>query len=302
MPDRPTICCAGEVMLEFAPTGEPDCYRRGIAGDTFNTAVYLSRLGCQVSYLTRLGADPASTHILAALRDEGIDDSLILAVPGRQPGLYLIDNDPTGERRFSYWRDHSPARETFDTPPSVPAGDAFYFSGITLAVCRSGLHNLVEVLRGLREAGTRIAFDPNYRPALWREPQQARSCYEAVLPLCDIVLPTLDDESQLWGINDVGQCASFHRQFGVRELVIKAPDLSAHGFCDEQAAVCAAQPVSAVDTTGAGDAFNAGYLAGRLRGQVIDAAIRAGQALAAAVVQHRGAIIARQAFEFEEYN
>ncbi len=302
MPDSPTICCAGEVMLEFAPTGEPDCYRRGIAGDTFNTAVYLSRLGCRVQYLTRLGDDPASTHILATLHDEGIDDSLVQRMPGRQPGLYLIDNDPSGERRFTYWRDHSPARATFDSPPPVPAVDAFYFSGITLAVCRSGVHNLVAVLRELRGAGTRIAFDPNFRPALWRDVRQARECCDVVLPLCDIVLPTLEDETQLWGMTDVASCAGFYRERGVRELVIKAPDLCVHGISEEQHVECAAQAVRAVDTTGAGDAFNAGYLARRLRGHAIDEAIRAGQALAATVVQHRGAIIAREDFKFEEYN
>lgn len=278
----------------MAPADEQGCYRRGVAGDTFNTAVYLARLGCQVSYLTRLGDDPCSGGILARLASEGIDDSLVRQVNGRQPGLYLIDNDAAGERRFTYWREQSPARDTFDGVPDVVGVEAFYFSGITLAVCRSGLDNLVALLEKLRGEGCHIAFDPNFRPALWNDPEEARDHYRAVLPHCATVLPTLEDEALLWDIGLVADCAAFYGALGAREVVIKAPDLRVHGFCDHHAVAVAAQPVAAVDTTGAGDAFNAGYLAARLKGSDLREAITAGQSLAGRVVQHRGAIIARE--------
>lgn len=281
-------------MIEMAPAGEHGLYRRGVAGDTFNTAVYLARLGCAVSYLTRLGDDPCSRDILARLGSEAIDDRLVRQVDGRQPGLYLIDNDTAGERRFTYWRDHSPARDTFDTVPEIGGVNAFYFSGITLAVCRSGLDNLVALLEKLRGDGCHIAFDPNYRPALWNDPEEAHDYYRAVLPLCDTVLPTLEDETRLWGIGLVADCAVFYRELGAREVVIKAPDLQVHGFCDDRAVVVAAQPVAAVDTTGAGDAFNAGFLAARLQGSGLQEAITAGQSLAGRVVRYRGAIIDRE--------
>jgi len=280
-------------MVEMAPAGKPGLYRRGVAGDTFNTAVYLARLGCAVSYLTRLGDDHCSDDILARLRVEGIDDKLVRQVGGRQPGLYLIDNDSVGERHFSYWRERSPARETFDALPDIGSVDAFYFSGITLAVCRTGLDNLVALLTKLRGEGCRIAFDPNYRPALWENREQAAIHYRAVLGLCDTVLPTLDDDAQLWDIEDVAHCADFYRKQGAREVVIKAPDLRIHGICDGESLVVGAKRVDAVDTTGAGDAFNAGYLAARLLGSDLGEAIAAGQALAANVVQHPGAIIPR---------
>lgn len=293
MPTPSRICCAGEVMIEMAPAAEPGTYRRGVAGDTFNTAVYLARLGCAVSYLTRLGDDPCSEEILACLAAEGIDHRLVRRVRGRQPGLYLIDNDAAGERRFTYWRRESPARETFDTVPDPGDIDAFYFSGITLAVCRSGLDRLVALLEKLRGEGCRVAFDPNYRPALWDDRGQAREHYRAVVGLCDTVLPTLEDETRLWGVAAVADCAAFYREAGAREVVIKAPDLRVHGFRDDRSVVVPAQAVAAVDTTGAGDAFNAGYLAARLGGGELAQAIAAGQGLAAAVVRHSGAIIPR---------
>jgi 2-dehydro-3-deoxygluconokinase len=287
------ICCAGEVMIELAPTGAPGTYLRGVAGDTFNTAVYLARLDCAVSYPTRLGDDPASGEILTRLIAEGIDTTMVQQMSGRQPGIYLIDNDAAGERRFTYWRDASPAREIFDAVPYPGGIDAFYFSGITLAVCRSGLDNLVSLLETLRGGDCTIIFDPNYRPSLWDSREQARHHYRSVLGLCDTVMPTLADEALLWDIDDAISCTRFYRGQGAREVVVKAPDLRIHGFCDEASPVVEAGRVDAVDTTGAGDAFNAAYLAARLQGGHMAQAIAAGHSLAARVVRHRGAIIPR---------
>jgi len=282
-------------MIELASTGDNGLYRQGLAGDSFNTAVYLARKGVAVQYLTALGDDAFSDAIVAQLREEGIDDSRVRRVAGRHPGLYVIDNDEAGERRFSYWRDHSPARELFKEPAILPGIAAFYFSGITLAVCRSGLENLLALLAALRQQGCQVIFDPNYRPALWQDREQARDHYRAVLPLCDTVLPTLEDEVRLWEIASVESCRALYQGFGVNELVIKAPDLTAHGFGPNETEAIQARPVTALDTTGAGDAFNAGYLAARMLGQTMSTAIEAGQALAALVVQHRGAIISREA-------
>lgn len=290
MAPSPTICCAGEVMIELAAEPDSGLYRRGIAGDSFNTAVYLARAGLAVEYLTSLGDDAQSDDILARLRQERIGCRYVRRLQNRQPGLYLIHNDDTGERQFSYWRGQSPARELFDQTVELPEIAAFYFSGITLAVCRSGLANLVELLRRLRQRDCAVLFDPNYRPGLWQSLSQARECYRQILPLCTTVLTTLDDDTQLWDIREVEACRAFYLGFGVRELVIKAPDLTAYAYRDDQRLEKKARRVRALDTTGAGDAFNAGYLAARLRGRAMDEAITDAQALAAAVVQQRGAI------------
>jgi 2-dehydro-3-deoxygluconokinase len=284
------ICCAGEVMVEMVPTGQAAKYCQGAAGDSFNTAIYLARAGLEVEYLTRIGDDALSDTIIARARLEGIGDSLMERCAGRQPGLYLIANDESGEREFSYWRDQSPARELFDQVPALPELDAFYFTGITLAVSRSGLDNLVTVLENLRENGATIVFDPNFRPRLWRDRQQAQEHYDKVLPLCDMVLPTLEDEAALWGTGSVEDCRAFYAALQTRELVIKGGALKTHVFSAEGEFSQQAQTVKAIDTTGAGDAFNAGYLSRRLSGHSIEESVCAAQQLSAIVVQHRGAI------------
>jgi 2-dehydro-3-deoxygluconokinase len=280
-------------MVELASEPGHSLYRQSFAGDSFNTAVYLARGGLQVEYLTCLGEDGLSDAIMARLQEEGIDGSRVRRMAGRQPGLYLIRNDASGERYFSYWRDHSPARELFDQPVDLTGIANFYFTGITLAVCRAGLDNLVDLLEQLRRDGCVIIFDPNYRPTLWASLEQAQEHYRKVLPLCDTVLPTLDDDIQLWGITSVDACRHFYLGMGVKELVIKAPGLVAHACSGPVQVVKQAAEVAAVDTTGAGDSFNAGYLASRLRGADMDQAIDAAQALSAMVVQRRGAIAPR---------
>lgn len=285
------ICCAGEVMVELASAGQPGLFRQGVAGDSFNTAIYLARQGLAVDYLTQLGDEAFSDNILQQLQSEGIGDRLIKRCPGRQPGLYLISNDEHGERQFSYWREHSPAREMFDAPLTLEGYKVFYFSGITLAIARSGLDCLKALLTQLRAAQCTIVFDPNYRPQLWQDREQAQWHYREVLPLCDILLPTLEDETALWGTASEADCQAMYERLEIRELVIKGRDLVTHVYSAGEHVMKQAQALPAVDTTGAGDAFNAGYLAARLQGQTIEEAIEAAQQLAAAVVQQPGAIL-----------
>ena len=280
-------------MIEFAADAGGSSYHRGIAGDSFNTAVYLARAGLSVEYLTCLGDDLLSDDIMARLQEERIESTHIRRLENRQPGLYLISNDETGERQFSYWRGQSPARELFDQAVELPEVTDFYFTGVTLAVCRSGLENLLGLLNQLRQRGCGVIFDPNYRPNLWENQRQAQEYCRRVLPLCTTVLTTLDDDVRLWGIQEIDACREFYLGFGLQELVIKAPDLTAHAFAGAEQVVKSAPRVSALDTTGAGDSFNAGYLAARFQGKPMDEAISNAQALAARVVQYRGANIPR---------
>lgn len=285
------ICCAGEVMVELAAGESAGQYLRGVAGDSYNTAIYLARAGLSVRYLTRLGDDPLSDNIIGRLQAAGIATDLVGRSNGRRPGLYLIDNDADGERHFHYWRGEAPARELFDKPLAIPELDVFYFTGITLAVTRSGLDNLVALLRNLRATGCSVVFDPNYRPALWLDREEARRHYEAILPLCDTLLPTLEDDTALWDIDSVEASHALYARHGAGEIVIKGPQLTAYAYSEEGETQRKAQPVAALDTTGAGDSFNAGYLAARLDGKDMNTALQCAQQLAAQVVQQPGAIL-----------
>jgi len=284
------VVCAGEVMVELAPAGSAGRYQRAYAGDSFNTAVYLARAGIHTRYLTRLGDDAGSAGALRLMREEQIDVSLVSRDAGRSIGLYLIDNDETGERTFTYYRDSSPARQMFDVPIECQAR-VFYFTGITLAVTRTGQANLITLLASLQASGCQVVFDPNYRSQLWADPDQAGSACLSVLPYCDMVLPTQGDDLALWGFRTAQESIQFYRRHGASEVVVKGDDLQVEVWSPAGCARRKAERVTAVDTTGAGDAFNAAYLASRLKVRDLEQSLAAAQQLAAEVVMHHGAII-----------
>lgn len=296
------IAAIGEVMIELAPL-HPPTLRLGYAGDTYNTAIYLARHGVPVSYCTHLGQDRHSDAILAQLAHEQVNTQLITRDAARLPGLYMINNLPDGEREFSYWRDQSAARLLFgQVQPSARLFEhaMIYLSGITLAIISPDARShLFEQLADYRTRGGLVAFDSNYRPRLWPDQTTAQNITRQCLQLTDIALLTVDDEQLLWGDTDEAASLARLRALGLRELVVKRganPALvSEHGGDWQPYPVVKVSNV--VDTTAAGDSFNAGYLSARLMSASGATAVRAGALCAGAVIQHKGAIVEREAYD-----
>lgn len=285
------IVCAGEVMVEFSQLPHSNNWSQALGGDTFNTAIYLAREGLTVSYQTMVGDDDFSKQALNCLRQEDIRRELVTQKHNTALGLYTIHNDIAGERYFSYWRSSSPARQLFDKPVTPPDCDIFFFSGITLAITRNGFAHFLTFLNSMRERKVKIIFDPNFREKLWDTVDQAQKLYRQIFPYCHTVLPTLDDEVQLWGVADVTACQKMYANFDIKEVVIKSPTLVCDVFAGDVHIQQQAVPVKAIDTTGAGDAFAAAYIAARSKGGSIKTAITHAQNLAAKVVQHQGAVL-----------
>ncbi|SEP59937.1 2-dehydro-3-deoxygluconokinase [Pseudomonas sp. NFACC02] len=300
---HPRVALIGECMIELQQHVS-GTLKQSFGGDTLNTAVYLSRLlgsAAQVDYVTALGDDSFSDAMCASWADEGIGLSRVQRLPGRLPGLYCIQTDANGERRFLYWRNEAAVRECFTTPAAdpilaaLPEYDVLYFSGITLAVLGEvGRARLLSTLGDARDRGARVVFDNNYRPRLWRSVDQARQAYRAVLREVDLALLTEDDELALFDYADSEAIMSAYRDMGVSEVVIKRGAQSCLVRADNRRYEVAAHPVhNVIDTTAAGDSFSAGYLARRLRGGSPQEAAEAGHRLASLVIQHPGAVIPR---------
>ena len=293
------VVAIGECMVEFSPRPEGG-YGRSFGGDTLNFAVYLARLGIAVDYATLLGDDPFSDEMAAAWARDGVGTALVERVPGRMPGLYVVHTDAKGERSFHYWRDGSPARELF-APGGLPAlarklakYDWFYLSGISLSLYgRDGCRALFTILDAMREKGAKVAFDGNYRPRAWNgDSDAARGAVSAMLKRTDLLLPTFEDEQALFGYPDPQAYAGRVLKHGIAEAAIK---LGSKGCLVVNSAgsemVAAEADPEPVDTTAAGDSFNAGYMAARFKGLKPAAAAHCGNRLAAEVIRHPGAII-----------
>lgn len=298
--NSPKVAVIGECMVELH--GKPPNLIQGYAGDTLNTAVYLSRLlrsQAEVCYMTAVGADPFSDGMLALWKREGISCKNVLRVPERNPGLYMISVDRKGERSFQYWRGESAAKLMFecegaDANLTALAGfEWIYLSGISLAILSEpSRQKLFSSLRLARSKGAKVVFDNNYRPKLWESAIAARHVYSAMLDLCDIAMLTLDDELAMrpnedW-ISLISRCAEHQ----VGEIVVKrgAQDCIVH-TPKNQWRVPANQIDNIVDTTAAGDSFSAAYLAARILGADPEQSAKWGHQLAGEVIQHPGALI-----------
>lgn len=296
---RQRVVCFGECMLELSRQAD-GAARLAFGGDTLNTALYMARLGDDVAYATALGTDPWSAELTEAWAREGVDTALVLTDPERVPGLYAIRTDDQGERTFTYWRDRSAARNYFNLEAveaalSAMAGaDLLYLSGITLSLFdEAGRARIAEVARAVRECGGKIAFDPNYRPRNWAGgADEARRAIGELMPLVDWALPTFEDEQMLWGDGSAEDTVRRWREAGATLVVAKQGPDGALVSDGSGARLVGTRAVRPVDTTGAGDSFNAGCLHALLAGASADDAVRAGHRLAGIVVQHRGAIIA----------
>ncbi len=293
------VISVGECMVELS-RGSDDRFGLGYGGDTFNTAVYLSRAGMEVAYATALGDDPYSGGIIALAERERVAIDLVATTQGRLPGLYLIETTPDGERTFWYWRDRAPARDLFELPDADRIAEGLqeaalvYFSGITLSLYNAaGLDRFAAALQAAKGAGARIAMDSNYRPRGWGgDIDRARRTFERFWRLTDIGLPTHDDEQALWGDADAKATASRLQGLGVSEVVVKLGSQGAFVADNGREQIVPAESaIKAIDTTAAGDSFNAGYLAARRSGDSAVDAAALGNRLAAVVIQHRGAIV-----------
>ncbi len=307
------IAAIGEVMLELSPfpTQEPtgkELMALSFAGDTYNTSVYMSRLGLNTSYVTQLGQDPYSEVILQRMAGESIATSLIKQLPGRSPGLYIIRNTPDGEREFFYWRKEAPARELFNTAAAAEAlceqlasFNCVYLSGITLAIIgEASRQHLYKALQQLRLQGVTIAYDSNYRPRLWADKAEAQQAMLDMMQYTDIALLTLDDEELLWGDGSVEGCKTRYAEFSLRELVLKRGAEDAVIVTGNSESRVPVKPVQGVvDTTGAGDTFNAGYLAARLQGKTPEESAAQGIRCAGIIIRYRGAVIDADIFAKE---
>jgi len=294
------VACIGECMIELKQA-QGGLYSRGYGGDTLNTAVYLARLGVGVDYITALGDDPMSDEMIAGWTAEGLGIGRVARLKGKLPGLYMIQTDDNGERRFFHWRESAAARSLMDLPETGDILNALanykvvYLSAITLSIYSAqGRTKLIEALHRARKGGARIVFDTNFRARGWPDPDVARAVFNAAFAASDTVLASTEDLLPLYPHESDDQLMA---RIGCSEVVLKLLRPSSvvrfGGVSQKVTANPLTQPV--VDTTAAGDSFAAAYVAARLAGAEPVEAARAGHRLAGAVVCHPGAIIPRSA-------
>lgn len=293
-----SILGIGECMVELSSAGS-DLWRQRFSGDVFNALWYArahSHESMDIAFHTAVGTDQMSDQMLSFIQSGGIDCSETPRITDRRPGLYTIHLNGA-ERSFAYWRDTSAAQMMVRQPgqlwAKVADADVVYFSGITLAILPPGdLEILLEGLVTHKKKGGILAFDPNIRPHLWNDKELMLDVITRAAALCDLVLPSFDDETAAFGDTTPEDTAKRYADLGATQVVVKnGPEDTILLEAGCMTAFPVAPEDDIIDTTAAGDSFNGAYIGSLQRGLSTEDAIQAAQHCAGQVIKHKGAII-----------
>jgi 2-dehydro-3-deoxygluconokinase len=290
----PEVVTAGETMILGVPA-MPGRLRHAaglelkIGGAESNVAIALSRLGVAAGWVGYLSADEPGQIVLDRIRAEGVDTLRVRRLEEAPTGLYLREKVGTEVRVYYYRRDSAASKmgpEAFDLE-YLRGATFLHLTGITPALSADCRAFVLWAARQARASGVRVSFDVNYRSKLWSA-AEAKEFTEEVLPLVDLLFVGDEEAQALWG-RDVEE---FLRELaggaGVQEVVLKRGERGSLVLIEGEVLEHPGFSVAEVDPVGAGDAFDAGYLAGHLWGLGPEERLRTANAMGALSVATLG--------------
>jgi sugar/nucleoside kinase (ribokinase family) len=290
------VLCAGQLAadilvrpvdrLDFASdTRRVEPIRLANGGDCLNTAIGLRRLGLSVSFAGLAGRDSWGDFLASVIEREGIDGRGLKRTSEAGTCTVLVAINSQGERTFFY---HGGANDLFslrDVDPALVAEATAVHVGGTYLLPRFDGEGAAELLRGARARGQLTSMD-----VTWDVEDRWLSVIDSCLPHLDWFLPSAKEAAKITGLGRPEQMAAFLRDRGVANVVIKLGERGCYVLPAGRPGFFApAFAVPVVDTTGAGDSFVAGFLAGLLRGWEPERSARLACAAAALNIQRVGA-------------
>lgn len=301
----PEIVGIGEILVDFVST-EPVSYiealtfRKCFGGAPMNTLVGVARLGSTAGAITVVGDDPFGQFLLNELKNNGVDVSRVRIRKDVRTTLAFVVNEPeTGERTFIFYRAPWVRGTSVDalSPKDVDyeyisSSKILHVSGFALSGNPSRRAVLSAVIHARKE-GVKVSFDPTLRLDVWRSEKAVRGMYGKILRLSNIATFSREESEFMFGTQNPEEAAERALKYGVEIVGIKLGEKgSLVKTRDGRSIHMPAFKVKAVDTTGAGDGWNAGLLVGLLRGWDLDKCVAVANAVGALVVTKHGAITA----------
>jgi 2-dehydro-3-deoxygluconokinase len=279
----------GETMalmaaVESGPLRFANTFTRHAAGTESNVAIGLARLGHRVGWFSRLGDDDLGQYILGVIRAEDVDVSRVVIDSEGPTGVLYKEKRELGPRKILYYRRGSAASRLTPAdldPPYVADARYLHLTGVTLAISQTARETVFAAARLAGEHGVLVSFDPNLRLRLWSR-EDARDTMRQLLPLCDLVLPGMDEAELLTGESDPDRAADALRALGARAVALKLGPAGSLGVTDTERVRAAGLKLDrVVDPVGAGDGFAAGFLAGQLKGLSLTDSLKLGNTVGA---------------------
>lgn len=267
------VMTLGDAMITMNPTVSGPlryvtCFERKVGGAELNFAVGCARLGLRSKWVSRLGKDEFGRVIYNFARGEGIDVSDVHFVEGYPTSINFKEIREDGSGRTFYYRYQSPilTLQPEDIRDEMFENiDVVHLTGVYLAIDPKNRSIAERMIQLAKEKGVKISFDPNIRLKLWTL-EEARKTFLALFPSVDVLLTGREELSLILEDDGKKTFEMFAEKYGIRELVIKDGDKGSELYADHRWYKREAFPVAAVDTVGAGDGFDAGYIYALLNG------------------------------------
>lgn len=261
------VLTLGDALITFNPNSKGPLrfvsnFSRNVGGAELNFAIGCARLGLRAKWVSRLGEDEFGKVIYNFARGEGIDVSEVKFVAGYPTSLNFKEIREDGSGKTFYYRHHSPM---LTMHPSNITEDLFegvqvvHLTGAFLAIDPKNVDIALQLLKTAKKRNVTVSFDPNIRLKLWTL-EEAKKAYERLFPYVDILLTGLDEIEMIVGNNNVVSLEKFASIYSIAQLVIKDGGNGAKVYVNNEWFEKEAFKITPVDTVGAGDGFDAGYM------------------------------------------
>ena len=262
------VLCLGEPLLEFnqIKEGNKKTYSSGYGGDTSNTAISIARQGMSVGFISKVGKDQFGWELLELWKREKVDYSHVSIHPEAPTGIYFVTHDADGHH-FTYYRSGSAASQM--TPLDLPKDDLsqtriLHLSAITQAISVSSCETAFAAIFQARKNGVKVSYDTNLRLKLWSL-DRARDVINRTVPMCDVIMPSLEEATSLTGLVDPEEITDYFFQLGAKLVVLKQGSHGALVSDGKENLNIPGHKVKAIDATGAGDTFDGAFLSEWIR-------------------------------------
>lgn len=290
------VITLGESMVVFTPDSYgalryESQYRSRLAGAESNTAVGLAKLGIEASWMSRLGDDEFGHYVRNMIRAEGVDTSAAIMDPEHRTGIMFKQREYGGETTVFYYRENSAASHL--QPEDLKdewfeGADVLHVSGITPVLSESCLATVKKAFEMAKAHGVKISFDPNIRKKLWKDTDYTE-LFRTLTFASNIVMMGLDEAETMFGIRDTDALLDRIFSEGIAEYVAVKDGGNGAVVADRNEKIfIPAYPCKPLETVGAGDGFNAGFLAGILQGRSLGTAGQMGGIAGALATQTTG--------------
>ena len=271
----PEVITFGETMVSMIPTEMGHLryvpnFRRKMGGAESNVAIALTRLAHPAGFVTAFGEDALGHYAYSELLSEGLDLSRVVFDPQHRTGVMFKELLGKYETKVWYYRENSAASHMtaslLDTE-YLEGAKILHVTGITMAISQTARQAVLDAVTKAKALGLLISFDPNIRLRLWSREEAAKAILP-LLPQVDIIFPGLEESEILFGPGRAEEYIRKYLSLGIEKVALKVGKKGCYVADCQGTHFLEAYPFfDVVDTVGAGDAFDSGFLAGLLEGQ-----------------------------------